>query len=68
MSERYHTLLREKAAEYGLSQTQLNAICIVTVGTPLNRISPEQARQVLAAMLAKGDHLPAWAWEMEHSL
>ena len=67
-TERYHSLIREQAAKYGLSHTQLNAICIVSAGHPLNRLSPDHARFVLAAILAKGEHVQEWAKELERSL
>jgi len=63
-----HRMLRTKAADYGLSQTQLNAVCQVTAGVPLNRLTVEQARFVLTTIVAKGDATAEWARELERTL
>jgi hypothetical protein len=65
----YHGTLREKAGEYGLTTTQLNAICQVTHGAPFTKISEEQARFLLTIIIARGaESTAAWGKELEGSL
>ena len=64
----YRRQLREKAAQHGLSVTQLNAICQVTAGAPLSKLTPERARFALNAIISKGDSVVEWAQELERSL
>ena len=65
----YHGALRTKAGEYGLTTSQLNAICQVTHGLPFTKISEEQARFLLAIIVSRGaESTAAWGQELEGSL
>jgi hypothetical protein len=63
-----HRMLRIKAAQHDLTLQELNAICQVAGGSPLDNLNEERARFVLNAIISKGDTTKAWAVEVARSL
>ena len=64
-----HHHLRELALAYGLHLTQLNAICVVAAGDPLNRLTPAKAEYVAAILETKGEQgARDWARDLEARL
>ena len=63
-----HQRIRSLAKEHDLTLLELNAICQVTTGIPLAKLTPDLARIVLNAMIAKGSLTKQWAQELVRSL
>jgi hypothetical protein len=63
-----HRQLRQKAAELNLTLLELNAICQIVSGQPLQYLSTERARIVLATIVAKGPATKQWANELVRSM
>jgi hypothetical protein len=63
-----HRQLRQKAADLDLTLLELNAICQVVSGSPLQHLSTERARLVLATIVAKGPATKQWANELVRSM
>lgn len=63
-----HQRIRSLAKEHDLTLMELNAICQVTAGYPLDRLTPDLARLVLTTMIAKGALTKQWGQELVRSL